>query len=427
MIRAFLLGVILLLQAAPAFAQSTEMTGAFRARAESLVPILKSEGGEEKFFGPAFLAQIPATQIRSIAQQLTTQNGPVRGVESVKMVDANSGVIEIGYEKAIAQINMTLDPAQPHQVIGLLIAGVRARDDNAAKLSADISALPGKAGFLVQRVDVRSEPPLLSINATQDFAIGSAFKLWILAEAARATSARERHWRDVIALGEPSLPSGIVQKWPRGAPMTLHSLATLMISISDNSATDTLLGALGRDRVGAMVAMTGHANPAATLPILSTRELFALKMDANTDLQAAWAKASQAQRLRLLESNTRRLDIKSINLTQLGGKPRLIDQLEWFAAPADISAALNWLRTSGNAEALAILAVNPGIGPADAARFSYVGYKGGSEPGVISMNILVKTKANAWYTVTASWNNTIAIVDEARFVMLVSRAVGLVR
>jgi beta-lactamase class A len=427
MIRAFLLSLLLLFQAAPAFAQSAEMVGAFRARADALVPILKSEGGEEKVFGPTFLAQIPATQIRMIAQQLTTQNGAVRGVESVKMVDANSGVIEIGYDKAIAQINMTLDPAPPHQVIGLLIAGIRARDDNVTKLSSDIRALPGKAGFLVRRLDDRSAPPLLSINATQDFAIGSAFKLWILAEAARATSARERQWRDVILLGEPSLPSGIVQKWPRGAPMTLHSLATLMISISDNSATDTLLGALGRNRVGAMVAATGHANPAVTLPILSTRELFALKMDANADLQATWAKASPRQRQSLLDSNAQRLKTKSINLTQLGGKPRLIDQLEWFASPADMAATFDWFRTKGNADALAILAVNPGIGPADADRFAYVGYKGGSEPGVISMNILLKTKTNAWYTVTASWNNAAAIVDEARFVALVSRAVGLVR
>jgi beta-lactamase class A len=427
MIRAFLLSLLLLFQAAPAFAQSTEMVGAFRARADALVPILKSEGGEEKVFGPTFLAQIPATQIRMIAQQLTTQNGAVRGVESVKMVDANSGVIEIGYDKAIAQINMTLDPAPPHQVIGLLIAGIRARDDNVTKLSSDIRALPGKAGFLVRRLDGRSAPPLLSINATQDFAIGSAFKLWVLAEAARATSAGERQWRDVIPLGEPSLPSGIVQKWPKGAPLTLHSLATLMISISDNSATDTLLQALGRDKVGAMVARTGHANPAVTLPILSTRELFALKMDANADLQAAWAKASQRQRETLLNSNAQRLKTKSINLTQLGGKPRLIDQLEWFASPADMAATFDWFRTKGNADALAILAVNPGIGPADADRFAYVGYKGGSEPGVISMNVLVKTKTNAWYTVTASWNNPAAIVDQDRFVALVSRAVGLVR
>lgn len=52
-----------------------------------------------------------------------------------------------------------------------------------------------------------------------------------------------------MTLGEKSLPGGILQNWPKGAPLTLHTLAGLMISQSDNTAADTLLEILGRDVV----------------------------------------------------------------------------------------------------------------------------------------------------------------------------------
>src|SRR5690606_39753601 len=51
----------------------------------------------------------------------------------------------------------------------------------------------------------------------------------------------------ILEAGDVSLPTGILQEWPVGTPMTIQSLATLMISISDNTATDVLLRVAGRD------------------------------------------------------------------------------------------------------------------------------------------------------------------------------------
>ena len=81
------------------------------------------------------------------------------------------------------------------------------------------------------------------------------------------------------------------------------------------------------------------------------------------------------------------------------------------------------LRDGG--DALPILAVNPGIAPADAGRWRYLGYKGGSEPGVIAMSFLAQRQDGDWYAFSASWNNSTARVDEARFVALVTRALNL--
>ena len=87
-------------------------------------------------------------------------------------------------------------------------------------------------------------------------------------------------------------------------------------------------------------------------------------------------------------------------------------------------ALLDHLRRGGG-DALPILAVNPGIAPADAGRWRYLGYKGGSEPGVIAMSFLAQRQDGDWYAFSASWNNPAARVDEARFVALVTRALNL--
>ncbi|MFL9455456.1 serine hydrolase [Tolypothrix bouteillei VB521301_2] len=47
-------------------------------------------------------------------------------------------------------------------------------------------------------------------------------------------------WKDVVQLqpSEKSLPSGMLHTWPDGSYLTVQTLASLMISLSDNTATD---------------------------------------------------------------------------------------------------------------------------------------------------------------------------------------------
>ncbi len=424
MIFRLLLFSLALLFAGPAVGQVP--SAEFRQRAEMLVAVLRSGANEADLFSPSFLAQIPAAEIRAIGSSLVKQNGPIVGLESVQLASPVSGIAIVSHERAVVRYEMTIDPDPPHQVIGLIVAAVDRRDDTAQKLVAEFKSLPGRAGLIVVPLDAAATPKL-AVNADQSFAIGSGFKLWILAELERSIAARERRWDDVVPLGPPSLPSGITQRWPKDTAMTLHSLAVLMVSISDNSATDTLLHVLGRDRVGAMVAATGHSAPAATLPILSTLEAFALKMNANADVHTRWSGALPPERGRVLEREARRLTMDSVTLAELGAAPRHIETVEWFASPADMARTLYWFRKRGGRTTLDILAVNPGIPVGDAARFSYIGFKGGSEGGVIALNYLVRNKAGRWFAVCGSWNNSRAAVDNDRFTSLMIRALALVR
>ncbi|WBY09684.1 hypothetical protein PIB19_10580 [Sphingomonas sp. 7/4-4] len=89
---------------------------------------------------------------------------------------------------------------------------------------------------------------------------------------------------------------------------------------------------------------------------------------------------------------------------------------------------MDWLRrnTEGpkGADARAVLSKNPGIGPV-AGKWQWVGYKGGSEPGVMNMTLLLQAKAGGWYALTGSWNDPAQAVSEGRFAALVTRAAEL--
>jgi hypothetical protein len=90
---------------------------------------------------------------------------------------------------------------------------------------------------------------------------------------------------------------------------------------------------------------------------------------------------------------------------------------------------MDWLRrntASGpGAEAREILAINSGITKPTAANWRYVGYKGGSEPGVLNMTLLLQSQAGAWYVLSASTNDTAEDVNLARFAGLINRAAEL--
>ncbi|HEY5219044.1 MAG TPA: hypothetical protein VIJ16_04505, partial [Gemmatimonadaceae bacterium] len=77
------------------------------------------------------------------------------------------------------------------------------------------------------------------------------------------------------------------------------------------------------------------------------------------------------------------------------------------------------------APARAILAVNPGLN-LSGGEWTYVGYKGGSEPGVLDLTLLLWHRSGAWYIVSATWNDPARVVDEATLIGLVQRAVDLV-
>jgi hypothetical protein len=421
-----LIAALLLLFGFTSDVLAKETATPFDQRALQLPSVLTGKLSAGAFFSPTFLNEIPSTQIKQIADQLSGLHGQVNGIEGIRKESNFNGEVDIAYERATVTMQLVTAKEAPNLVIGLLVTAVKGRGDSLSKLSTEFSNLPGKSAFLIARHGRGGNPePVAAVNTNDSLAVGSTFKLWVLAEAVAQVKSGKRSWSDVIPLGQPSLPSGITQDWPTGVPMTLHSLASLMISISDNSATDTLMAALGRNAIDNRVAAISPANAPRTLPVLTTLEAFMLKTPRFSGERRAWETGSMKSRRALL--NSLRPSVAQIDRAAFGDRPAFIETIEWFSASIDIASTFEALRQSNNKEAMAILAINRPLPASEIRRFAYVGYKGGSEAGVMSMSYLLQSKTGEWYTVTGTWNNPAAAVDERKFESMMQRAVALVR
>lgn len=418
--RWYLLLLILLGLGAPASGQAPSPE--LRAAAERVIALVRGRAAPAELFTPAFLAQVPEAQVRAIAAQLRAQYGAPSRVAGIEPQSATMGLVHIETERATMHLNLVIEPQPPHRIAGLLLAGADLRGDSMSAILEEVRALPGEASFASAALLDAGPSIVAGHEPERPLAIGSAFKLWILAELSRQVRAGERRWSDVVLLDRRSIPFGTLQTWPPGAPMTLHSLAALMISVSDNTATDVLLHRLGRDNVERMMDRIGVAAAARNRPLLSTLELAAIKTGPAPTLNL-WRQADEAGRRRLLAEYAA-VDADRIDLGRFSGNPLALD-VEWYASASDLVRTMDWLRRNGDETALAILAINSAMPPAGRANFAYLGYKGGSEPGVLSMTWLVRTRAGRWHVVTGSWNNPAAPIDEARFVTLMQRAVQL--
>jgi beta-lactamase class A len=419
-----LLGALLLLACAIPV-RAAEPSAEFSRRAGELVLVLNGEAPPQRFFSPAFLERIPPAQVAAVAAQLKSSYGKAQGLQRVEASSATAGTAFVRFERAIVRLRMAVAPQPPHLVEGLVVAGAESSAADVASVFGEMVRLPGEVSLAAARLEESGPADFLTEQADRPLAIGSAFKLFVLAELVRSVKAGERRWSDVVPLGTPSLPSGIVQDWPKGSPVTLHSLAALMIARSDNSATDTLLGVLGRDRVERLLPDLGLRAPERNRPFLSTREAFVLKLG-DPALLARWKAADEAGRRALLPQ-LERIDASTLDPTRRGGRPADISAVEWFASPADLVRTLDWLRRNGDRTALDLLAINPGLGPALAKEFDYFGFKGGSEPGALNLSFLLKARSGRWMAVSATWNNESAALDEPRFVALMSRLLTLLK
>ncbi|PHR20897.1 MAG: serine hydrolase [Sphingopyxis sp.] len=394
-------------------------------RADDVMRLMRGEPIEAEVFDENFLNAVPPAQFRALVQQVTAQHGKALAILTIDPRSANAGTIKIGFEKSVGTVNIDLEASPSHRISGLFLTGFEAAGSSVDEVLAKIDALPGRQGLLIRDLDSSEKAPIASLDPDGRYAIASAAKLYILAALDRSIQTGERQWSDVVPLGPKSHPSGITQNWPDRSPVTLHTLATLMISVSDNSATDTLIRVLGLNELAAIVAATGHHNPEDLRPFLMTRQASALKMPVHADRRAKFLSAGSAERERLLEGFDDALTLDSLDFRVLTSKPNYIDQLEWFATPSDMLGLLAYLQRYASDEAKALLAINPGMGPDAAQKWDYFGYKGGSEPGVLSYNFLLRSKSGKSYGVSVNWNNAEQSLQESELLTLTTRLVNL--
>jgi len=426
------MGVVLLglLAPLPVFAQPLETptptTAAFDRRAAQLADLFESRIAFADYFDPSFQAAIPEAQFKAFAASLIAQYGHPVATQKATSTNGRSGTALLRFEKGVATVLLDVGATPDARVTGLRVTGFTVADDSFAKIAAEIAALPGQTGFLVAELDEADIRPLASVNPDRQFAIGSTIKLYFLDELAAQVTMGKRKWSDVAPLSQLSFSSAATANWPKDTPVTLQTLANWMISVSDNGAADTLIHLIGREPIEARMRAAGHSDPSRNIPLLTTVEAFALKGNNFTDLRPLFVKGDDAAQRRLIEDNQDRLILSNVDGVSFTAGPRFIDSLEWFASPNDIARLMADLRARQSKTLLAAMAINNGVGPVAAADWKYLGYKGGSENGVLSMSLLGERKSDGkWFVVTVSWNNPEANVATEPLIGLVTRLLAL--
>ncbi|HYW30569.1 MAG TPA: serine hydrolase [Gemmatimonas sp.] len=234
---------------------------AYEARVRELVGILQGSGDYAAFFTSGFQTAVPRERLAPINVQLTAAHGAPVAVDGTTLQTPYAGTVRIRYERATVAFQLIVDPAAPHQVSGLRVLGPIAAEKSLGEVTAALDGLHGATAYAFAKLGAGAPEVITQHNPGKALAVGSAFKLVILAELVRATNAGERRWDDSVTLDGGVLPGGGYTGKPKGTKVSLRELATQMISISDNSATDILLFALGREKVEAMLPAIGVKHP----------------------------------------------------------------------------------------------------------------------------------------------------------------------
>lgn len=374
----------------------------------------------DKRFTPGFLKGVPKADLTKSLKSLHSSVGPLLKIRSLRMTAPYQATVEFTTgKKAIVTVNLGVEAKSPHRIETLIFQSVQAESETFDQVLADVRRLPGKTGVRIERLQPR--PAVLARhNDRVVMSVASTFKLIVLAAVVDDVEQGKRKWNDVVTTRRDwlSLSSGLIQDWPLGSPVTLHTLTTLMISQSDNSAADHLMATLGRARIETMQRDLGLREPARNEPFLRTGELFRLKLVMSAADAAAYAGMNRREREAFLNEKVATTALASPRVSRL---PQRIEDIEWFFTMEDLAKVLTWLHDPRRDPMVrGILGI---VRPfhLDETVWPMVWYKGGAEPGVLSYAVLVKHHSGTVYALTMAWNRTDADVDADRWSQVAER------
>lgn len=380
-------------------------------------------------FAPTFLAELPSDQISAVFDSLRPA-GPftLTGWND----NGQQGSAEL--DSATMPLMMQISVADG-LIDGLyFIPNEEPTATTAAEASQELAdAAPASSFYLaeVTGTDGALEcSPIEARASEQVLPIGSMFKMYVLGAVVDAVAAGELTWEEELTLTEEvkSLPSGTLQNEPAGTTITIEDAALKMISESDNTATDLLIHAVGREQVEAQLGEMGHHSPELNIPFLTTREAFQLMND--EDLRAQWAEASNgyddasadvsAAQRNLLDT------LPAWDLTfdaEVIATPAWDEGVDWFANAEDLCAAHLHLQevaaTEAGSPVRTIMGANPGIALPDA---DYIGFKGGSAAGEIGLSFYVEGSSATRVLVMQTAGETAAEVPQPAWLAALAEA-----
>lgn len=295
--------------------------------------------------------------------------------------------------------------------------------------------LSSAAGLLVARVGPGGEcTSVASRNPAVLRATGSVFKAWVLGGVARRIQQGDMAADEILPLASARFAQGgTLNVEPLGTPIPVRDHATLMMGISDNTATDHLHGRVGRAVLDPVVSDFGVADPTVLQPLLNVSEQFHLFRSFDLATSQSYVNGTESFQNTFLADQIVPLG------PNLGTGPffhaQLLTDGSWRASPNDVCAALSALRRqAGGSEAFKLVdrAMSASVAqPNVRAAWDRAWYKGGSLASGAGLHVLV----HAWlledggrdpWVVVAMANSSAGGIDQFNVQSVLGRILQLV-
>jgi beta-lactamase class A len=367
-------------------------------------------------FASTFLEAVPEAQVLALVEGQLRPAGPFAIEEIVSQRDRTASLVVRGPTGTALTMQIAVARGAPHAITGLVFQPYRGDVPKAStwdELDEQLRDAAPTVAFLAAEIVDGECRAVHEVDADRVSPLGSAFKLYVLGAAAEAVVAGRVSWDDTLVVTDERRvhSSATYGTAAAGTEVSLRDAATAMISVSDNTATDLVMTHVGREAIEAHQGALGMDDPGRNIPFLTTRELTMLKWIVPAAEREAYIAADVDERRRLIDALPDRGAVES-DLAAVSG-PVALEDLEWYASPADLCRAHIGLQDAGE-DVRRILAVNPGQGlDFDRERWPYLGFKGGSEPGVLALSWLAERSDGRRFFVGALLRNDDAHVTTA--------------
>jgi beta-lactamase class A len=361
-----------------------------------LARLFSGEPLAEEWFVDEFLSAVPTQQLEELITSIETQAGEFQRIEG----EESPFTIIFTLGTVVSEIYLD----EEGRIAGLFFQPVTMNVTDLNEALTLIEELPGDVSVLITKDDAEQD----ALNADAPLGVGSAFKLAVLAKLREQIESGLHTWDEVVPLAPEwkGPPSSMLKDWPDDSPVTLHTLATLMISISDNTATDALIDIVGREEIE---ELTPHNRP-----LLTVRELFMLKTSSNAELLERYRNGNEAEKRQVLEELA---TLPLPPLEEVSQEPIL--DVEWMFTASELCDLITMV------EDLDLTTVSPGPAGVQQDRWSRISFKGGSELGVLNLTTWLETEDGATYCVTMTQNNPDGPIGEDAFVSLYLTLISL--
>lgn len=272
--------------------------------------------------------------------------------------------------------------------------------------------------------------PVYEYSWDERKAIAASFHLFIAAAAAEAVASGNARWDEGIPVKErwKCLPNGRTSSLPAGTELSLSELLDRMLVDSDTTAADHIFHRVGREAVETTFKNV-VVDPRKSLPLLSTRELFAMKIAADDFLRDDYRGCEVDVRREMLAEGgeVEQLEIDWAKLDDWN-LPRAVETIEYFTTCKELCGAMAELRRleqlPGMEPLSKSLRSDPGM-EINRKTWTSVAYKGGTEPGVLSHVWLLQRDDGRFYTMAVIWNNPERNLEDDRLMNLAKAGINL--